>query len=234
MFLRFRFFLFLIVCIPLVFNSCSKDEEDDDFVLIDFQDEVLGEQKYKNNAGPNGVFTKGIVSFVNSYASDYWCGFAISQMHDMVTPGYANQFSAYAVGDNEENIFMIGYVDDYNIEHAEIRFSKPVSDVSFDIVNATYPALSMKNGDNFANKFEKDDWFELIVTVFNSSNNKLGDLTVTLAEGTAIGNLWTTIPLGGSDIAKLEFTMQSSDMWGEYMNTPAYFCLDNLRFKIAQ
>ncbi len=230
MFFRFRFFLLLSVCVTFFLTSCSKDD-DEGYTTIDFQDEVLGAQKYNNYAGATGVFVKGIVSFANLNPPGYWCGFALSQMHDTETLGSDNQYSVYDPKDSEENIFMVGYIDNYEINHAEIRFSQPVYSISFDLANTTYAALSMKNGDAFAKKFEASDWLKLTITPYNSENKKLPAYVITLADGTEIGDMWTNFSLFAEDVVRLEFTMESTDVRDGWLNTPTYFCLDNLKFK---
>jgi hypothetical protein len=163
----------------------------------------------------------------------YWYGFAYSQMHDFVTPGYENQFSAYVVNDDESNKFMIGYIDTYYGEPSiEINFDRPVKDLSFDVVNTTYAALAMKDGYYPAKKFTDTDWFKLTITVTSTDETEI--ITIKLGDGTKITNVWNTIPVQSKNITKLEFSLDSSDTGGWGMNTPAYFCIDNIKARTVK
>ena len=97
-----------------------------------------------------------------------------------------------------------------------------------DVANSTYAYYVMKNGDNFARKFDKSDELRLII-----QGVKDGKMTnrgvVYLAKDGKILDDWTSVdltPLG--EVEKIVFTMESTDkgQWG--MNTPAYFCLGSL------
>ena len=249
MFLRFRFVLLAIILPCKLFVSCNKEEEETPKeapydVIIDFQDVTFPEGLlYNNISGSAGKFTEGIVSFqnVNGYDEDwdypYWYGFAYSKKQDVTTQGPENQWSAYVMNDDENNIFMVGYIDDFFGEPViEINFSQPVKDLSFDIANSTYVALSMINGDDFAKQFTETDWF--LLTIKATSTEAIETITMKLGDGTKITNVWNNIQVQSSNITKLEFYLTSSDVttYGDvtYMNTPAYFCIDNIKARIVK
>jgi hypothetical protein len=99
----------------------------------------------------------------------------------------------------------------------------------------------MRDGDPYAKKFGGEsgndpDWFKLTIEGFNSDNQSTGKIDVLLADFTDPNNAndyildtWKWVGLESlGRIAKLQFSVSSSDngLWG--MNTPAYFCIDNL------
>ena len=235
MFLRFRFVLLAIV-LPCFFVSCNKDEEKEDpyDVLVDFQKVDIPNGTYKNDAGEAGFFEEGIVRFQNAPTSwGTWYGFAYSQMHDTETPGYENEYSVYVFNDPPENKFMVGFVSFFDTPSIEITFTEPVKDLSFDIANSTYAALTMKDGDAFTQKFTESDWFELTIKV--TATDGIETITIKLGEGTKITNVWNPIKVESNNITKLEFSLDSSDAdpdWG--MNTPAYFCIDNIKARTVK
>jgi len=243
MFLRFRFVLLAIVLPCVVFVSCDKEEGDPPYdVFIDFQDVVFPEgQKYNNNSGIEGKFTKGIVSFQNycELVQDdewgdytYWYGFAYSQMHDITTPGYENEFSVYALNDEEENKFMVGYFAPWEGQSIDITFSQPVKDLSFDVANTTWAALAMKDGRVPARKFTETDWFELTIKV--TSTDAIETIIIKMGDGTKITNVWNNIQVQSNNITKLEFSLDSSDTGMFGINTPTYFCIDNIKARIVK
>ena len=152
-----------------------------------------------------------------------------------------NQYSVF-VNESADNVFALVWVCDPLdwSNKTYLTFSQPVRDISFDVANSTYAALSMKNGDGFSSPFGNDDWFDLLVQFYDANDNPLfvnssnvaQPQAISLAKGTDIVENWINVTIkGDAEVSKIEFTMQSSqnDDWG--MATPAYFCMDNLKFK---
>ena len=108
------------------------------------------------------------------------------------------------------------------------------------ITNSTYAALSMENGDAYAKKFggadgTDPDWFLLTIKGYekgvytDSINFYLADFRSDNPADDYILRSWAWVdlqPLGKVD--SLTFELHSSDVGAYGMNTPAYFCLDNL------
>ena len=96
----------------------------------------------------------------------------------------------------------------------------------------------MKNGDSFAKKFVKGDYFKLIVKGYSKGVEKtrvevyLADFRSENTNEHFIQKNWKKIPTPYFDnIDEVRFNLESSDngQWG--INTPAYFVLDNLVIK---
>ncbi|MDR1172613.1 MAG: DUF4465 domain-containing protein [Bacteroidales bacterium] len=240
----------MAIALPCVFVSCDKDDEEEPYdVVIDFQDvNILQDPGYIENAGAglDGIFTEGIISFPNYYNTEYnsWSGFAYSQMHDVATPGYANQYSVYALNDPQENRFMVAFLSDpadYSPK-GSFTFSQPVKDLSFDVANTTYAALAMMNGHAPAEKFtDTDDWFKLMVQFYDANGSPLffngqnpEPREILLAQGTQILNTWIHISTIAEPVSKIEFSLVSTDNGDYGMNTPAYFCIDNIKARIVK
>ena len=231
-----------LLCFTLFFYSCKKDSSEK-LTTVDFQDLTLPEDSIWDGSDGSGGFTSNGLFFTNSYNSDWgsWSGFAYSGKHNITVAGYGNQFSDYVVNEKSSNIFAVVYAS----PNEELTFDQPIKDLSFKVANSTYTALSMKDGDQFAKKFGGEtgndpDWFKLTVTLSDSSDNTLGIADLLLADYTSddnskdyISNTWTKVDLSAfKGIKKLTFSLSSSDTgdWG--MNTPAYFCLDDISFKL--
>jgi hypothetical protein len=122
-----------------------------------------------------------------------------------------------------------------------LTFTEPMKSVKLSVANDTYPALSMKNGDAFSKKFGGDsgndpDWFKLTINAMNTTGSVIGTAEIMLADYTSsdnskdyISNVWNEVDLSSfGEIKSLAFSLSSSDNGDYGMNTPAYFCLDNI------
>ena len=97
------------------------------------------------------------------------------------------------------------------------------------INNTAYDVNSMCNGDSYAKKFGKDDWFKLTIDGFLNGLGIDAQVVVWLAKDGTYINKWTWVDLSVfGQVDALKFTLTSSDTGDYGMNTPAYFCLDNL------
>lgn len=172
---------------------------------------------------------------------DYWSnGFSYSNMTDSVTSGYTNQFSAKtAEGVNGSLTYVVG-------QSASIIKSNGVGAQFYGqgvyVTNSTYSYNSMRDGDMFAKKFggpsgNDPDWFKILIRRYSggvlmndSIEFYLADFRFSNNSQDYILKTWEYVDLstftGPAD--SLEFSVSSSDVGAFGMNTPAYFCLDNL------
>ncbi|WP_435008315.1 DUF4465 domain-containing protein [Tundrisphaera lichenicola] len=170
-------------------------------VVVDFDDLTLAPQSSEygqNSGGPivsgpygpqrDGSFASHGAVFGNRYDLTYgnWSGFAYSNTSDTTTPGYLNEFSAYAGtghGPGADNYGVaFGYADvepnflDPNpfdptdpAQLMELPTNSLPSGTAIEgmyVTNTTYAALSMLRGDSFARKFggatgDDPDYFKL-------------------------------------------------------------------------
>lgn len=120
-------------------------------------------------------------------------------------------------------------------------FKQPDTLLGLTVTNATYAALSMLNGDAFAKKFGGEtgndpDYFLLTVYGYSGGNKKADSVNFYLADYRFADNSLdyivksfanvNTAVLGLIDSA--EFTLTSSDVGQFGMNTPAFFCVDDV------
>ena len=239
--------LFLFAIVALLLSGCSKDENPTVvYYLIDFEGESVLPYVATENSG-SGVFDGGYfdessgLKMPASVNSDWgsWSGVAISQFNDMDTEGWTNQLSVYYKnaasgfgGYGGSKTFAV-------VNEGEMSFENGVTECTFDhfwVTNSTYSVLSMRNGDAFAKKFETGDWFKLVINAFDKNDNPTGKAVefyladFRTADSPGIITEWTKIDLTplGNKVHTVKFDLESSDTgdWG--MNTPAYFCFDNL------
>ena len=235
---------FYILTIALFFGANANAQ-------IDFESSLTEPESYNNGSeGPEG-FDFSPIQLVNYYDSEfsYFTGFAISNVTDNVTPGYTNQYSAYAgAGANNSNTYAVAYSNpEIYSSIAEARI------LSFDLSNTTYAALSMLEGDSYGKKFGEatnaageddgtngEDYFKVWIICENSNNGSKDSLEFYLADyrfannaEDYILNTWESISLTdlSFDVTNISMRFESSDN-GEFgMNTPAYLAVDNIMWE---
>lgn len=226
--------------------------------VVDFESLTLpkADTFYVNYSDPgNDVgFGVGDVYFQCYYDTSFggmWSnGFAYSNMTDSVTVGYTNMYSAitakgYANSDN-----YVVYWDGYG-DKARMTFVNDTARVTgFYLTNSTYVYTTIRDGYFTARKFgdttgtnsglpqgSYPDWFKLTIkgyangAVLNDSVEfYLADYRFNDNDSDYIVREWQWIDLTslGNTIDSIEFYLNSSDYGSFGMNTPAYFCMDNV------
>lgn len=224
-------------------------------VNVDFEDLTLPPgQEYDNGAPADGGdnddgFVSGDVAFSNDF-TDFgfftsWEGFSYSSVNDTTTPGFMNQYAAFTgtgfdAGDDTYGVSFLGSAVDSRGSAITLPVATSVRGVF--VTNTTYAALSMLNGDSFAKQFGGDtgddpDFFRLTIFGVDADGEDTGSVTVDLADYTFQDNskdyvvdYWKYVDLNalGDEVKRLEFSLASSDTAGGFINTPAYFAMDNL------
>ncbi len=213
----------------------------------DFENLTLSSESYWDGSDMSGLhnnsvfttnFSSGDYNFSNSYdttwgaASGYWSsGWAYSNMTDSTTSGFTNQYSAKPGGGHP-----IGGAN-YAIgkPNSTIVFNNP-DELSINITNSTYAANSMRDGDAFAKKFTNadQDYFKLHIygysngSILDSTEFYLADFTHTDSTLDYIVTDWQYVELLPGPYDSVSFDLSSSDVGAFGMNTPAYFCIDNV------
>jgi hypothetical protein len=209
---------------------------------------------YYNGSDGAGGFTSDGVFFGNDYNADWmsWSGWAYSTTTDAETGGWDNQYSAYAGGAASGEVYAVTYAP--SVLELPVGYRGPVS---IKVTNTSYAAVSMRDGDPFAKKFGDDpatpevvetdypDWFKLTITGRAESGTQLGSVEVMLADfrGEAETDFiledWLEVDLRplrhpswptdwNPGVARIEFSLESSDVGDFGMNTPAYIAVDDL------
>ena len=114
-----------------------------------------------------------------------------------------------------------------------IKLKSAVTVPGMYVCNNVYALSSMKDGDAIAGEpFGAEDWF--LLTIGGSLEGKAVNTTVEfyLGKGTNFVTEWTYVDLSKlGKVDELNFTMTGSRS-GEFgLNTPSYFCIDNLGAK---
>lgn len=204
---------------------------------------------YNDSTNGAGGFQDGHAFFPTGWSGFWSTGWAASAVYDSTTAGYANLYGCAAYkGYNNSNKFAVGTTyGTLTIRMTDSLIGRSV--MGFYVCNATYAAKSMLNGDMFAKKFGDTtgtncgcaqgtypDWFKLTVKRYHGGVLQNDSMEVYLADYRFSNSVqdyilknWVWVNLstmGNAD--SLALTLHSSDNGSFGMNTPAYFCLDNL------
>jgi len=208
--------------------------------IIDFESFGIEQDTFLDGSDLSGGFQIDDVFLKNDYNQEFasWVGWAISSKTDTITPGFLNQYSSSAgSGVDNSNTFALSF----NFEPNGIVLEEDKQVDGFYVTNNTYAYLSMLEGDDFAKKFggetgEDPDFFLLTISGFKDDQQVgesvefyLADYRSDNPEEDYIIKDWTYVDIsmmGETD--SLSFALSSSDV-GEFgVNTPTYFCIDNI------
>ncbi|HHS95593.1 MAG TPA: DUF4465 domain-containing protein [Phaeodactylibacter sp.] len=212
--------------------------------VADFENFNLSSESFLNGSDGNGGFSDDFIFLPNDYNDAWmsWSGWAISNTTDTDTPGFMNQYSAITGGGaNASSTYAVAFV----LGESIMKFN----DLSTDntvyglwITNSTYAYLSMRDGDAFAKKFGGDsgddpDYFLLTVKGYKDGALLSDSVDFYLADYRFEDNTqdyivdeWTWLDLSSlGDTDSLSFALTSTDVGQFGMNTPAYFCIDEVR-----
>ena len=191
-----------------------------------------------DNPDYSANFSSANCSFDNIWNTkyDYWkSGWSYSNMTDSLNSVILNPYSTKAgSGYGGSENYVIGKSGSY------LTYNSPVEFTAF-ISNNTYTANSMRDGDQFAKKFTNADKDYLKLhfhgylngTIIDSSMVYLADFTHTDSSLDYIVNVtpgfdWQLIGIPTNNVDSVVFKLESSDVGAFGMNTPDFYCMDNV------
>ena len=223
-------------------------------LAVDFESFTLSTESFDNGSAGGGDFIMGqnsdvILSNVFDPTFSSWNGFSISNMTDITSAGWGNEFSSFVgSGSNASSNYAIFYPEGSIMANA----SNLVFD-SIKITNGTYAAISMRDGDAFGKQFGSstdasgaddgtngEDFFKVWIIVENFQGTEKDSMEFYLADYRFADNSldyivdeWTNVDLTAFSFAvsKLNFRFVSSDNGAAWINTPTYFALDDISYE---
>ncbi|MEM8898699.1 MAG: DUF4465 domain-containing protein [Bacteroidota bacterium] len=210
---------------------------------IDFEDFTLPVDTFLNGSDLSGGFISQNLFLRNNYNTDFdsWVGWSISTKVDTVTPGFTNQYAAITGGGvNGSATYGVGY--DFSGSNV-LSFTDSTQQTvdSLYITNSTYAYLSMLNGDSFAKRFggetgDDPDFFFVSFKGFKDGEMTEDSVAFYLADYRFEDNAedyivkdWNLVELASlGPVDSLSFTFYSSDTGAFGINTPLYFCVDDI------
>lgn len=243
---RFSFILIMTL-------MCGINVSFSQTIEADFEDLTLAPNSYENGSTLSGTFTSNYITFRNTFDWGYWLGgFAYSNQGDTaVSPSdYMTQMyqTKAGVGNDSSANFGIGQ------QGAKLSFYNDSATAIVNglyITNTTYAYNSMALGDAFGKKFGDTsstvhsapgvnqgypDWFRLDifgyiggVATLDTVHFYLADFRFSNDSLDYIVKDWTYVDLSSLGyVDSVQFVLNSSDIGGFGINTPTYFCVDNV------
>lgn len=231
-------FFYLLTLVAIVFASC-KPESDLKTTIIDFEDVTLTEKGITN-----ATFKSNNFQFLRNGANSWDGGFTASNLTDTTTVGYLNDNSVSAgKGALGSKQFAVGYVSLFDSGNGygldTIKFPADVNGAytakSVMLTNNTYAYRGMKYGQYGFNgkKFASNDWYKVTIKGFlnKKENTSVDYYLADFRNGKSfIAKDWQKVDISALGVIdQMVFTVSSSDVDPvNGMNTPSYFCIDNL------
>ena len=196
-----------------------------------FEDVTIGAEESVLHLDATGTFESGDFIFQQeasvSQWGTYYYGNLPSNKSDNKFESYLDAEKSAKGGAYEGKNFLVWTPSYGGIDSIKLKKDRTVP--GFFINNTAYAVNSMTKGDSFAKKFGKDDWFKLTISASLNGAAVNTQLVVDLAAEGEYINEWTYVDLSSlGEIDALTFSLSSSDNGDYGMNTPAYFCFDNL------
>ncbi len=210
--------------------------------IATFEDITIGEEGHMSVSTEDDddrtEFTSGSYTFATGCMHDYsyWYWFGYANQKENTYKKLDDQWrNIVGGGNNGSSNYGVAFCAEFNGPcYVTVSGDEGATVPGFYITNSAYAYTSMLNGDGFAKKFGVGDWFKLTITGFDANDEKTGTKEYYLADlrdaaKAYIINDWRYVDLSGlGKVKKISFTLTSSDNGTYGMNTPGYFCFDDL------
>ncbi|MES2799569.1 MAG: DUF4465 domain-containing protein [Bacteroidota bacterium] len=220
---------------------------------VDFENALTASESYDNGSAGAGDFNFDDLEFGNYYNAGWssYGGFAFSNITDVTTAGYTNQYASSTGNGNNSDTYGIFYWDGYSPDYINAINNKSID--SFYINTTTYSRLSMLNGDAVGKQFGSPlnaqgmddetagaDFLKVwIISSLEDGSNKdsmeffLADYRFADDNDDYIVNEWTKVDLSSLTTYPkqvVKFRFESSDVGQFGINTPTYFAIDDVSY----
>ena len=224
--------------------------------VVHFNELSLPTEPYYFPSG-DSLFTSGPLSFNYSGVEGFWSGFSYSNLSTLNDDYTHDQFASASLGgmDGIGSNYAVSYIStDYmgGTYDPIPTTSKPTNGqpVKFNgfYVNNTHIALiALRDGSPYNKKFGGEtgndpDWFRLKIWGIREDNSITPNAEHYLADFRPRDNSkdyiqedWRWVDLTSlGEVKELRFILESTDTGDYGINTPAYFCMDNLHIMELQ
>ena len=226
-------FLF-VAALALTFAACKPDYDVEDKTVATFEEAAITPAQTESvyHLGQTGTFTSGNFVFTQEVSVSEWGTYYFG---NVVSNKTGNTYKDDMDGDksvkggarNGKN-FLVWTASYSGADGIKLKQAAKVPGMY--VCNSVYAYASMTKGDDFAGEpFGDDDWF--LLTISGSLEGKAVNTQVPfyLAKGKNIIADWTYVDLSTlGKVDELHFALTGSRTGDYGLNTPAYFCIDDL------
>lgn len=229
-------FLF-VAALALTFAACQPSYDVEDKTVATFEEAAISPaqaESYFAYSVDTTVFLKsGIYELQQTvaYGGTYVSGAVVSNITSTNFKDYTDANKSAAGGAYNGKNYVVWYEDGFTPNALKLKSASTVPGMY--VCNNVYALNSMKNGDDIAgDPFGKGDY--LLLTIGGKLEGKAVNTTVEfyLGKDTEFVTEWTYVDLsklGKIDELTFSFSGSRTGDWG--LNTPTYFCFDNLGAK---
>lgn len=226
-------FLF-VAALALTFAACKPSYDVEDKTVATFEEAAITPAQTESvyHLGQTGTFTSGNFVFTQEVSVSEWGTYYFG---NVVSNKTGNTYKDDMDGDksvkggarNGKN-FLVWTASYSGADGIKLKQAAKVPGMY--VCNSVYAYASMTKGDDFAGEpFGDDDWF--LLTISGSLEGKAVNTQVPfyLAKGKNIIADWTYVDLSTlGKVDELHFALTGSRTGDYGLNTPAYFCIDDL------
>lgn len=229
--------ILFVAALAMTFAACQPNYDVEDKTVATFEEAAISPaapQSYLAfNTDTTALLASGNyeLSQTVSYGGTYVTGAVVTNITDTTFKDYKDAYKSIAGGAKGGKNYVVWYEDGFSGNAIKLKEAAKVAGMY--VCNNVYAYNSITKGDAIAGEpFGDEDWFMLSIGGMLDGKMVNTQVDFYLAKGKNVVTDWTYVDL--SQLGKVDaifFTMTGSRTgdWG--LNTPTYFCIDNLGAK---
>ena len=229
-------FLF-VAALAMTFVACQPNYDVEDKTVATFEEAAISPAKpesyFAYSMDTTAYLVSGNFQAMQSvaYGGMYVAGAVVTNITNTTFKDYTDAYKSVAGGAKAGKNYVVWYEDGFSGNAIKLKQAATVSGMY--VCNSVYAYNSITKGDAMAGEpFGDNDWFLLSINGMLDGKMVNTQVDFYLAKGKNIVTDWTYVDLsqlGKVDV--LSFTLTGSRTGDFGLNTPAYFCIDNLGAK---
>lgn len=229
--------ILFVAALAMTFAACQPNYDVEDKTVATFEEAAISPAAPQSyiafNTDTTALLASGNyeLSQTVAYGGTYVTGAVVTNITDTTFKDYKDAYKSIAGGAKGGKNYVVWFEDGFSGNAIKLKEATTVAGMY--VCNNVYAYNSITKGDAIAGEpFGDDDWFMLSIGGMLDGKMVNTQVDFYLAKGKNVVTDWTYVDL--SQLGKVDaifFTMTGSRTgdWG--LNTPTYFCIDNLGAK---
>lgn len=223
---------FFVAALALTFAACNPNAPEQGLKVADFENITIAAQNSEFKLDTTGTFTSGDFTFKQTAmpSSEYYSCNVVTNHTDTEFKDWNDAWKSAIGGAHAGKNYVTWNMDFYGQDTITLKEAAIIP--GFYVTNCIYAYKSITEGDAYEEAFKEGDWF--LLTIRGSLNGTAvnNEVKFYLAKDTEAVKDWTYVDL--SELGKVDaitFSLTGTRTSYGYLNTPAYFCFDDLGAK---